>query len=469
MPDPSRALDAQKVYERIKMIKNERKFVMGGYRKDRHGVCALLLLLLLVVSLLAACAGTQFSPAEEKQMLKNRIESVNVEKCDSVAECLVRWKFPSGFDKAKLLEVEALIHRNYYESVSTSEMARIAADCFVNVFYDTVSFSDKTAYTDSLIQCMVFALGDDYAIYRTAAQYEDYSGQMSGSYGGIGMTVRKDYEKGTVTVIRLIGDAPAEAAGIQIGDQIYSVEGTLVTMETIDSAFEKMQGEVGTAAHFEVLRDGEIIPFAIVRQNLDNMTVSTKILDGNIAYISVSSFKGTTFKYFKKAVDEAILAGAVGFIFDMRDNPGGYLSSVMDTLDYLVPADTELLSVGTAKDTPSAYLAENPHFITLPSVVLCNEGTASAGELFTAALRDYNDMGILSATVVGTSRATFGKGIMQGSFHLKDGSVVTMTTALYNPPCGINYHGEGVLPDVICDEAEVLDVACAELLKLLNK
>ena len=101
--------------------------------------------------------------------------------------------------------------------------------------------------------------------------------------------------------------------------------------------------------------------------------------------------------------------------------------------------------------------------------MLCNEATASAGELFTAALRDYNKMGILSATVVGTSEATFGKGIMQGSFHLKDDSVVTLTTALYNPPCGINYHGEGVKPDVICAEDEMLDVACAELLKLVNK
>lgn len=451
------------------MAEKKMNSTVGGYTKNRCGVCLLALLLAAVIALLTACGGTAYSPEDEKQMLKNRIEAVNVDNCGSVAECFARWKFPVGYDRAKLLEVEALFHRNYYESVNTAEMARVAADCFVNLFYDNVSFSDKTAYTDRLIQCMVFALGDDYAIYRTATQYEDYSGQMSGSYGGIGMTVRKDYEKGTVTVIRLIGDAPAEKAGIKLGDLLYSVEGMLVTKETIDSAFEMMQGDVGKAVHFEVLRDGEVIPFEIVRENLDNMTVSQKMLEGNIAYIAVSSFKGTTFKYFKAAVDKAIAAGAVGLIFDMTDNPGGYLSSVMNTIDYLVPKGTKILSVGTAKDVPTVYLADDAHSVSLPCVVLCNEGTASAGELFTAALRDYNDMGILSATVVGTSEATFGKGIMQGAFHLKDESVVTMTTALYNPPCGINYHGEGVKPDVICTEDEMLDVACTELLKLVNK
>ena len=339
----------------------------------------------------------------------------------------------------------------------------------MNVLYDTVDFSDKVAYTDAMIRCMVFALGDDYAIYRTAAEYEEYTGYMSGTYGGIGMTVRKNYETGEVEVIRLIEDAPAARAGIMIGDLLYSIEGTLVTKETIDSAFEKMQGDVGAAVRFEIKRGEEIIPFEIVRENLDNLTVSYKMLDGNIAYISVSSFKGTTFKYFKAAIDKAEAAGAVGFIFDMRDNPGGYLSSVQNVLDYIVPKGTELFSYGTEKDTPLAFLAESEHFIAVPSVVICNEGTASAGELFTAALRDYNDADVLKATIVGTSDATHGKGIMQGSYHLSDESVITMTIALYNPPCGVNYHGVGVIPDVICDEAEARDVALAELLKLIQK
>ncbi len=445
---------------------------MAEYKRNtrvRVGVRALSLLLVLALLFLTGCASLGTTPEEKKQMLENRIEAVSVEHCATFVDCLSRWKFPSGYDKAKLLEVEQTVKYNYYEAVSIPEMARLAADAFVSAFYDRISFSDKTAYTDALIRCMVYALGDDYAIYRTVEEYADYAGEMSGSYGGIGMTVRKDYDAGTVAVIRLIGDAPAERAGVRLGDLIYSVEGVLVTKETIDSAFALMQGEVGTAVHFEILRGGEILPFEITRENLDNMTVSTRTLEGNIAYIAVSSFKRTTYKYFKEAVDKAIAAGAVGFIFDMTDNPGGYLTTVLDMLDYLVPVDTELVSVGTAKETPTAYLAENEHFITLPSVVLCNEGTASAGELFTAALRDYNKMGILSATVVGSAEATFGKGIMQGSFHLKDGSVVTMTTALYNPPSGVNYHGKGVVPDVICAEDALLTVACEELLKLVNK
>ena len=448
----------------------KRKFYRSGRKTCRFPACVLSLLFVAFIFLFSGCGGSEPpAPEDEKQLLKSRVETVSVDACGSMAECFERWKFPHGYDISKLLEVEAVIYQHYYKPIVPAKAAKVAADCFLNLFYDKVLFSDKTAYTDALLQCVVLALGDDYAIYRTAAEYADYSGYMSGSSGGIGMTVRKDYATGAVEVIRLIDGAPAARAGVMIGDLLYSVEGTLVKKETLDAAFDKMQGEVGSAVRFEVKRGEEIIPFEIMRENLDNMTVSYEMLEGGIAYISVTSFKGTTYKYFKKYIDEAEAAGAVGFIFDMRNNPGGYLSSVQSVLDYLAPKGSELFSYGTEKEAPAEFFSKSEHAISVPAVVICNEGTASAGELFTAAFRDFNDAGILKATVVGTSKATFGKGIMQGSFHLNDKSVITMTTALYNPPCGINYHGVGVIPDVICDETEAHEVALAELLKLIQK
>ena len=151
----------------------------------------------------------------------------------------------------------------------------------------------------------------------------------------------------------------------------------------------------------------------------------------------------------------------------MRDNPGGYLSSVMNVLDCFVPDGTELCSYGAENETPVAYVASDDDVIELPCVVLCNGATASAGELFTAALRDYDDMGLLSVTVVGTTEATYGKGIMQSSYHLSDGSVLTMTSAFYNPPSGVNYHGIGVTPDVVCTADEALEVARQALFDLI--
>lgn len=438
--------------------------------KKRFSLCALSLLLAVSVLFLACCGGVTPPPsADEKQALIDRIETVNVEACGSMAECFGRWKLPKGYDVSKLTSAESVIYQHYYKPIVPAEAARTAVDCFLNLYYDKISFSDKTAYTDALLRCMVLALGDDYAVYRTAAEYAGYTNSMSGTYGGIGMTVRKDYTSGEVEVIRLIAGAPAERAGVMLGDLLYSVEGILVTKETIDFAFEKMQGEVGAAVRFEIKRGDRIISFEIVRENLDNITVSYKMLEGNIAYIAVTAFKGTTAKYFKEYIDKAEAAGAVGFIFDMRDNPGGYLVSVQDVLDHLAPKGSTLFSYGTQKNPPDEYFSTSEHSISLPSVVLCNAATASAGELFTAAMRDYNSAGILKATVVGTDAATFGKGIMQASFPLKDNSVITMTTALYNPPCGVNYHGVGVIPDVTCEESEAMDTAVAELLKLIQK
>lgn len=430
-------------------------------------IALLSLLLILAVSMLASC---EQPPAEdEKSMLSTRIETVDVSTLESVEACLSKWKFPKGYDAQKIGEAEKTILDGYYKPLDVRKMAKDAAKCFVTIYYDEIDFSDQTAYTDALIRCLVLALGDDYAVYRTEAEYAAYLESMSGSYGGIGMTVNKNFETGVIKVVRLIENSPAQREGILVGDILYSVEGMKVTKDTMNAAFSKMQGEVGEVVRFEILRGETVIPFAIVRENMENMTVSYKLSEDKIAYITVTSFKRSTYDYFKKAIDDAEAAGAIGFVFDMRDNPGGYLSSVLNVLDYLVPKGTELCSCGTKKDTPQVYVASNAHAIDLPCVVLCNGATASAGELFTAALRDYNEMEILRATVVGTEKATFGKGIMQSAFHLSDGSVLTMTSAFYNPPCGENYHDVGVIPDTVCDaETDVMEVARQELLDLIE-
>ncbi len=423
------------------------------------------LVLALLLSLLASCAV--IPPEVERQRLENRIESVSVDQCASVVECFAEWKFPKGYDARKLGEAEKKIRENYYKELEVATLAKDAATAFMALYYDETVFSDTEKYTDALVQALVFATGDDYAIYRTAEEYAEYHSSMIGASGGIGMSVRKNYETGIVTVVRVIDGSPALRAGVKPGDILHSVEGLVITSETMDEAFAKMQGEVGESVRFTVLRGEDVIPFEIVRENLENLTVSYSMLEGKIAYICITSFKQTTFKFFKAAVDAAEEAGAVGFIFDVRDNPGGYLSAVWDVLDYVAPKDTELFSYGTAGSV-TAYFSEEEHRIDVPCVVLCSEATASAGELFTAALRDFNAWGLLKATVIGINEATFGKGIMQASFRLADGSYITMTTAFYNPPCGINYHDVGIVPDLICDEAKIMDVAKRELLSLIE-
>ena len=161
--------------------------------------------------------------------------------------------------------------------------------------------------------------------------------------------------------------------------------------------------------------------------------------------------------------------GVKAVIYDLRNNTGGYLSSVLNALDYVAPKGTTLASF--SNDYDDDEVSKSSHSFLIPTVVICNEMTASAGELFTAGIRDLADMGHLDATLVGTK--TFGKGIMQSTFTLSDGSTITLTVAYYMPPSGKNYHEVGITPDVVVERTKdgdvQLDAAYAAIESLLNR
>jgi carboxyl-terminal processing protease len=186
-------------------------------------------------------------------------------------------------------------------------------------------------------------------------------------------------------------------------------------------------------------------------------TVRYSIGEDKIAYVRISSFKDNTGKQFIEAIDAIEKAGAVGVIFDLRNNGGGYLSAVSEMLSYIAPKGTELVSFSNNYSRP--IYATHSHTFTLPSVVICNGYTASAAELFTSAMRDFSDMGFFDVLVVGET--TYGKGVMQSSYPFTDGSVITVTVAYYYPPCRIGYDGEGISPKaentVTDDESTEID------------
>ena len=158
-------------------------------------------------------------------------------------------------------------------------------------------------------------------------------------------------------------------------------------------------------------------------------------------------------------------SGAVGIVYDLRGNTGGYLHSVVDILSYIAPEDTTIVSFSGGYSEPETDT--NSIEFLLPSVVLCNERTASAAELFTSAMRDFDELyGHLEVTIVG--KTTYGKGIMQRPYELGDGSTITMTIAYYNPPSGVNYNGIGITPDVIAESDSQLSTAYAEIHKLVK-
>ena len=351
-------------------------------------------------------------------------------------------------------------------------LARKTALNFIEIEYNFVNLFDKSEITYTLINCYIDAVGDDYAYYRTPEMQEEFNSSMQGGnkISGIGI-MASDKEDGAITVTLVIKDSPAKAAGIMENDKIVAVDGAEVAEIGYQTALEKISGDIGAAVDITIKRGDALITYSITRAVITEQTAYAKILEGNIGYIRITSFKRDTVSDFIEAVNELETAGVGGIIFDLTSNTGGYLSSCRDMLSYLVPDGTPLYSMpkenGGAPRLASsggAYEVED-HYISIPVVYICNGYTASAGELFCAALRDYNTMGLLTVRGVGTT--TYGKGIVQDGKLLSSGAYLTLTVDYYNPPSGKNYHGFGIEPDYkVLSGNNALDIA-AQIITLL--
>ena len=326
--------------------------------------------------------------------------------------------------------------------------------------------------TYALIDCLIETVGDRYSFYRTAAEAAEYEADMSGSFAGIGVEIIRNNIENTILVESVHIGSPAEAAGILPGDYVVGAEGYTIADLGTEGIVNKIRGEVGTPVTVSVKRGTEIIELEMIRAPLTERTVRlTYLEDGRIANIRITGFKDNTDDQFIEAINEAQASGALAIIFDLRGNGGGYLTSVTNMLSYLVADGTEIASFSNGRvpvlASSGTYLEPEDHVLTLPSVVVVDKNSASASELFTAALRDYTDMEIMDSTVIGGT--TFKKGVMQSTYEYSDGSTLTLTISLYNPPSGVNFDGVGVDPDIFIEEGEdPIETATSLLLEKIN-
>ena len=396
---------------------------------------------------------------------------------DYVLDYLREWGMPL-FDKVKFKYFEECFIQLYnYEGgmPDTLSHAKKAAELFMENYYDIIDKNDKTAVTDALLDCYVSALDDPYAFYRPPVETEDYMTDMSGKFGGIGVMVEYNDQDETIMVSTVYPGSPAEKAGIKVGDYFYSVDGKTVEELGYTNAVNHVRGEIGTSVTLVMLRSNEYVTVTAIRDEVEEINVAYDIdTEKNIGYVQIVAFKENTFPQFKEAIDALEAAGVKGIIFDLRNNPGGYVDSVVSVISYLVPDGKPVMSYqykGYAEKVLYSKDEGEDHEINVPCVVICNQYTASAGEIFTAAMRDYRNAGEMSATIVGVN--TYGKGIMQSSYYYPlDKSTVTFTVAYYNPPYGGNYHGVGVVPDVVVEIENNMDTqieaAINELQKLIK-
>ena len=382
----------------------------------------------------------------------------------------------SAFDKAKMRRAELYINAYMlYELPPAYEIATSCARLFLDYFYDSINLTDTDEVTNALLKCYMSSLGDKYAVYRNPVEKEGYHTDMSGSFVGIGVTVEHP-EEFIIRVVDVIEGSPAEAAGIKVGDLITAVDGVSVNEAGYDNTVNAIRGVEGTTVDITVEREGASLTLTATRATIVEELVKYSIDENGRGYIKISRFDGLstdengTAKQLSRALDFMKSKGAVGIVFDLRGNPGGYLSAVVEALDNFAPAGTPIVSYNYKGESPTVLKATDDNVYNIPLVLICNGKTASAGELFCSALRDWGLEGRLDVRIVG--EATYGKGVMQSEFSLPDGSILTFTTAYYNPPSGNNYDGIGVIPNVTVtndgeDDAQ-LQAAYAELDLLID-
>lgn len=325
------------------------------------------------------------------------------------------------------------------EAVEIKDKAEILSS-YINRFY--LNDIDYGKMGDIIYKAMVSGLDDKYAAYYTKDEYKDISEKTKGEFCGIGAYISQGKNDNSLKVAGVVKGGPAEKAGIKKGDIIVEVDGENIQGKDSSYAVSKMKGKKGTNVSISVVRKGNKKPitFNIKREVIHDNTVSYKMLDNNIGYISVSAFETVTKKQFKSAVDCLEKKNEKGLIIDLRDNGGGLLDTALDMLDHILPKKLVVYTKdknGVAEE----YYTKDDKEIKIPIVILVNGNSASASEVFCGALRDYG-----KAKLLGTK--TFGKGIVQSSFAFRDGTGLKFTTSKYYTPKGINIHGTGFEPDI---------------------
>lgn len=308
---------------------------------------------------------------------------------------------------------------------------------------------------DSAIAGYVAGTGDDYAAYYNTAAFKEFMSDLEGELAGIGVNVIYNTDYQVIEVINVVPDSPALEAGVEPGDLIVTVGDEKESVAELGyyPAINKLRGEVGSIAVFQVARGekyDEIVDFAIERAVVTEVTVMSHVyaLDDTVGVIKISGFDGKTPTQFVEAVENLQSQGCEKLVIDLRYNPGGELSSIVTILDYILPEGPIIRIFDADGNEVQTYSSEASE-LDMPMAVLVNGSTASAAELFTSAVRDYN-----KAQIVGTT--TYGKGCMQTTIPLSDYSAVSVTYRMYNPPFSDNYHGVGIVPDVEVELDEAL-------------
>ncbi len=314
---------------------------------------------------------------------------------------------------------------------------------YINLyFYDEV---DDEKLANGIYAGLMEGLDDKYTGYYTKEEYQDLQISAKQNYYGIGAMLSQDRDSMQVTITHVYEGSPAEAAGLKNGDVITLVEDLESVSMELSDLVTHIRGEEGTTVHLQVYREGEpdYLEFDVKRANIDLPTVSHRMLDDRIGYIRIVEFGEPTVEQFEAAANELLEGGMRALVLDVRDNPGGMLTSVTEILDDFLPEGT-LVYMQNKQGERQDYTSSAERMFDCPVAVLINGNSASASEILAGAVRDF-EYGKLIGTI------TYGKGVVQTIIGLEDGDAIKLTTAKYFTPKGENIHGTGIEPDIELD------------------
>lgn len=314
----------------------------------------------------------------------------------------------------KMVELDRIVRYNFFQDISEKSLI------------------------DGIAQGYILGIQDKYAVYRSSDDYKLYQEQLEGRSTGIGVKAAQD-KAGYLYIYGIVAGSGADTAGLAVGDTIVKIEGQDVAVMGYDAATKAILGISGDNVALTIHRGGEEIALSVARQAYTISSIDYEILDNQIGYIRIEQFNDNTDELFTLALNNLVSSSVTGLIIDVRHNGGGQLEAAAHILDRLLP-EGDIVSATYKGDRTEVLYTSDAEDVNLPMAVLVDGQTASAAELFAAAVKDYK-----KADLIGVQ--TFGKGTMQETFPLNDGSAITLSVAKFNPPKSANFEGVGVQPD----------------------
>lgn len=297
---------------------------------------------------------------------------------------------------------------------------------------------NESELNDGILKGYAAGLNDKYSRYLSKEEYIEEMNSNEGNQVGLGLTLQED-SSGYIRIVNILPNSPASDSELKPDDIIIKVNGEEVITAGFDASMEAMSGVDGAEVTITVRRDGIDTDHTLVRRSIEIVSVTSEMLNNYIGYIKIDGFKNNTPDQFIEALERLTANGAKALIFDVRDNGGGSVTALEDCLDPLLPEG--VIATAEYKDGHSETIIHSDSSeLELPMVVLMNENTASAAELFSVSLKDFG-----KAELVGTQ--TYGKGVMQTTAEFDGGEAVILTVANCKTTVSDFYNGIGISPD----------------------